>query len=333
MATALRDYAFAQSRVRGRLGRLAGRRTLEALAAAPDEAAVVRELEARGRPDRRESVRRAFGAVLAWLPEASRELVARYRDRHEWENVAVLLRGAERGLPAAERLSLLQPVGALGTTPAGRWVAEAPSLAEAVARLPAQPYGEPLRRVLAAAPRGAVDRFRLEAVAEREAWERIGRAIEALRPAAERRSAARVLGTRLDAVSLLRFLRLRTEHALAPQELLALAIRAGHRIGRPERALLAHAPPSEWSERLAHTPYASALEAWDDAAAVEAGLNCVVRAAARRELAGPPFRIGLVLAYLVLLELEAADLRRALEGRRLGRSAGWICAGLVTGDA
>jgi vacuolar-type H+-ATPase subunit C/Vma6 len=186
--------------------------------------------------------------------------------------------------------------------------------------------------VAAAAPRGAVERFRLEAVAEREAWERIWSAALAL-GAAERRSAARVIGTKLDCVSLLRFLRLRTEHGLAPQELLALAIRAGHRIGRLERALLAHEPPSEWSSRLAHTPYAGALEPWSDAAAVETGLSRVVRAAARRELAGSPFRIGLVLAYLVLLELQASDLRRVLAGRRLGRSAEWVCSGFVSGDA
>jgi len=66
---------------------------------------------------------------------------------------------------------------------------------------------------------------------------------------------------------------------------------------------------------------------------VETALNHVVLAAAKRELAGPPFRIGLVLAYLVLIELQAGDLRRVLEGRRLGRSAEWVCSGLVSEDA
>jgi vacuolar-type H+-ATPase subunit C/Vma6 len=185
-----------------------------------------------------------------------------------------------------------------------------------------------LRRVAAAAPRGAVERFRLETVAEREAWERVWRPVTTL-GAADRRSAARVLGTRLDCVNLLRFLRLRTEHALAPEELLALAIRAGHRLGRSERAVLAQEPPAEWPSRLAHTPYAAALLSFDDAAVVEARLDAVVSAAASRELAGAPFRIGVVLAYLILLERQAADARRVLEGRRLGRSAEWISAGLL----
>src|SRR5512134_2575544 len=129
MAASVRDYALAQARVRARLGRMVGRRSLEALAGAPDEAAVLRELEALGRPDSRESVLNAFDDVIAMLAPAPGEVVARYRDRHEWENVAVLLRGAERGLPADEVLPLLQPVGELGTTPAGRAVAEAGSLA------------------------------------------------------------------------------------------------------------------------------------------------------------------------------------------------------------
>jgi len=332
MASALRRYAFAQARVRARLARRIGRRALEGLAAAPDDAGVLRELEARGSPERAESVKRAFDEAVAMLAAGPAEVVARYRDRHEWENVAVLLRAAERGRPADEVLPLLRPVGELGTTPAGRAVAEAGSLALALARLPAEPYGDLLRRVAAAAPRGAPDRFRLELVAEREAWERIWRAVAALGPG-ERPSAERVVGTKLDCVQLLRFLRLRTEQGLAPPELLALAIRAGHRIGRRERALLAHEPPAEWPRGLAHTPYADALEAFDDPTAVEAALSRVVLAAAKRELAGSPFRIGLVLAYLVLLEIQAGDLGRVLEGRRLGRSSEWICSGLVSGDA
>jgi len=288
----------------------------------------VRALEARRRPDGSESLLAAFDDVAGMLDGAPREVVVRYRDRHEWENVAVLLRALERGLGPDDVLPLLQPVGALGAIPLARAVLQAGSLPAAVARLPAQPYGDLLRRVAAAAPRGSVDRSRLEAVAEREAWERVWRAIAALE-ASDRRSAERVLGTRIDCVNVLRFLRLRTERGLAEGELLALAIHGGYRLGKRERAILAREPLAEWSSQLAHTPYAGALVAYDDAVAVETGLRRVVAAAARRELAGTPFRIGLVLAYLVLLEIQAADLRRVLEGRRLRRSTEWISAGLV----
>jgi hypothetical protein len=37
-----------------------------------------------------------------------------------------------------------------------------------------------------------------------------------------------------------------------------------------------------------------------------------------------------MLAYLVLVELQAADLRRLLEGKRLQRPEEWLGAGLVT---
>lgn len=328
MATAVRRYAVAQARVRARLARLLDRRALEGMAAAPDAEGVLRALESRGRPDARESVLAAFDDVAGMLEGAPREVVVRYRDRHEWENVAVLLRAVERGLGADDVLALLHPVGELGSKPLARAVLQAGSLTGAVARLPAQPYGDLLRRVAAAAPRGSVARFRLEAVAEREAWERVWRAVAAL-DAADRRSAERVLGTKIDCVNLLRFLRLRTERGLAADELLALAIRGGYRLGRSERVTLAHEPLAEWSSALSHTPYAAPLVAHDDAVAVEAGLNRVLAASARSELAGTPFRIGLVLAYLVLLELQAGDLRRVLEGRRLRRSTEWIGAGLV----
>jgi vacuolar-type H+-ATPase subunit C/Vma6 len=323
----LRRYAFAQARIRGRLARLVGRRELEALSAL-DAAGVLHELEARGDPHRTATLLTALGELADMLDGAPREVLARYRDRVEWENIAVLLRAVERGLPAEDVMPLLHPVGALGAPAVARPILEAADLAEAVARLPAQPYGDLLRRVASAAPRGAVERLRLEAVAEREAWERVWRPLEGL-DAEDRRSAARVLGTKLDCVNLLRFLRLRVEHGLAPEELLALAIRAGHRLGMREREELAHALPAEWSSRLAHTPYAAALAAWEHPAAVEGALYRQVARAAVRELAGPPFCIGLALAYAILLETQAADLRRVLEGRRLGRSTEWIAAGLV----
>lgn len=329
MATAVRRYAVAQARLRARLAQLADRRTLEGMAAAPDAEAVQRTLEARGRPDSRDSVLAAFDDAAAMLEGTAREVVVRYRDRHESENLAVLLRAAERGLDAEDALPLLQPVGALGRAPLARALVQTGSLAGAVALLPAEPYGDLLRRVVAASPRGAAPRVRLEAVAEREAWERVFAAVSAL-GAADRRSALRVLGTKLDCVHVLRFLRLRAEQGLAGDEVLALAPRGGHLLGRRERAVLAHEPPAEWAGRLAHTPYAGALASAGDAVALEAALRRVVAAAARRELAGTPFRIGLVLAYLVLVELQADDLRRVLEGRRLRRSAEWVCAGLAS---
>jgi hypothetical protein len=85
--------------------------------------------------------------------------------------------------------------------------------------------------------------------------------------------------------------------------------------------------------RRARAPFAQALAAWADPPAVERELARAVARIARAELAGTPFRIGLLLAYLVLLEIQTADVRRVVEGMRLDRPREWILAGLCGGTA
>ena len=326
MASALRRYAVALARVRARVARLLGRRQLEALAEQRDGAILLRELEVLAVPRGVAELLAELDFLLSLVDGPPREVLACYRDRYEVENLKVVLRAVERGLPAADALALLLPVGALGSPQTAASLLAAGSLAAVVEGLPAEPFGDVLRRVLRAAP-GPPERFRLEGVAEREAWERAWRTLADL-DADDRRSAVRVLGTRCDVANLVRLLRLRVQQRLAPEELAALAIRGGYRLGAAERAALVHEEPALWSGRLAHTPYAPALAAWADPPAVERELARVVGRSAARELAGTPFRIGLVLAYVMLLEIQTSDLRRLQEGARLARPGEWVAAGL-----
>lgn len=326
MAGSLRRYAYAQARIRARLARLLTRHQLELLAEYADANALRAELAALGHPERDETVLAGFADVLDMLEGPAREVVARYRDRYEAENLKALLRGVERRAPPAEVLPLLHAVGALAEPETARRVLEAGALVEAVDRLPAQPFGALLQRHVEATRPRPPERVRLEALAEREAWERAWRATDAL-DRSDRRSARRVLGIRIDALNVMRALRLRA-HGLAPEELAANAIRAGRHLGRAEREALAHEPVEEWPARLARTPLAGALSAGEPHR-VERALAALVGRAALRELRAAPFSIGLPLAWLVLLELQASDLRRVLEGHRLGRPPEWIASGLA----
>jgi vacuolar-type H+-ATPase subunit C/Vma6 len=331
VASALRSYALAQARIRARIARMPGRHQVELLAEQRDALTLARELDFLGVPDSTAELLAEFDRVVALLEGVPRAVVAGYRDRYEVENLELLLRAAERGLAPHEIASLLLPVGALGSPALAASLLQSGSLAEVVAALPSEPFGDTLRRLLRSAS-AAPERFRLEAVAEREGWERAWRTLAAL-DAEDRRSAIRVLGAKCDAVNLVRLLRLRLHHQLAPEELVALAIRGGARLGAAERAALAHEEPALWAARLARTPYAPALSAWADPPAVERELARVVARIARAELAGTPFRIGLLLAYLVLLETQTADVRRVVEGVRLARPREWILRGLCGAHA
>jgi len=331
VASALRRYAYAQARVRARLSRLLTRQQLDTLAVYPDASSLRRELDALGWGQPAAAVLQAFAEALGMLEGGPREVVAAYRARYECENLGVLLRALERGLPYAEVAALLLPVGALGPGRRAEELLEASSLADAVSRLDPAPFGDALRRqVRAAGARGqSLDRFRLELVAEREVYEAVWGRIQALDPR-DRRSAAAVLGVKLDCVNLVRAARLRLHHRLSPEEVLAYAIRGGLHLDAARRAVLAHEPIESWPALLASTPYGVALSSADASQRLEPELGRTLALAAGRALCGSPFQIGLVLAHLVLVELQAGDLQRLVEGKRLRRPEDWLRSGLVT---
>ena len=191
MPSALRRYAYTQARVRARLSQLLTRQQLETLAAYPDASSLQRELDALGWGQPAAAVLHAFSEVLAMVEGGPREVVAAYRTRYECENLGVLLRALERGIPYVEVAALLLPVGALGPGRRAEELLEASSLADAVSQLDPAPFGDALRRHVRAAGARAqsVDRFRLELVAEREVYETVWNQTQTLDPG-DRRSAA-----------------------------------------------------------------------------------------------------------------------------------------------
>lgn len=330
MASALARYAYGQARVRARLARLLPRQQLDTLAGHPDESSLRAELASLGFERPSDGVTAAVADLETMLEGAARDVVLAYRARFECENLKLLLRAIERGLPWAE----VEPLLAAGTLGPGRRAEEllgSSSVAEAVARLDRAPFGDALRRqVRAAAVRSRPpERFRLELVAEREAYEGIWRAVGAL-DAADRRAATRVVGVELDAANLVRALRMRLYHGLGPEEVLVYAIRGGLHLDDRKRAVLAHEPIESWAAQLASTPYGAALAAAGATPRLEHELRRVRARAAERALSGSPFQIGLMLGYLVLVEIQAGDLQRILEGIRLRRSEEWLRAGLAS---
>jgi len=330
VASRLRRYAYAQARIRGELARLLSRPQLETLAAYPDPGALERELAAAGLAPPSFGALAAIERAARHLDGPPREVVRALGRRFECENLKLLLRAVERGVPWREVEPLLLPIGRLGPGRHAQDLLEAGSLADAVARLEPTPFGDALRRQLR--PSGASpsvpERLRLELAAEREAWESIARAIDAL-DAGDRVAALAVAGVEMDAANLVRALRMRRTPGLLPEEVLAYLIRGGLHLDARARAVLAFEPVESWPAELAATPYAAALAAAGSAPALELELRRVRARAALRALRGEPFHLGFVLGALALVELQGADVQRILEGRRLRRPDAWTRAGLV----
>ena len=329
MSSALRRYAHLKARVRARLARLPGRRHLETLAAYPDELSLRRELAAFGATTDLGAVLAAFDVVLSLLEGAARDVVESYRARYECENLKLLLRAVELRAPYDEIRPLLYAVGDLGPGDKAQELLMAQTLVDAVSFLPPLPFGLVLRGHIRAAGASGAERFRLEAVAEREVYERLWESVGRL-DRGDRESATRVLGTKLDCVNLGRSARLRVYHGLAPEEVLLYAIRGGRFLGFAERAVLAEVPPARWSAALAHTPYRAVLAEAETPPALELSLERLLAREVSRELSRNPFRLGIPLAYLILEETLAADLRRLCEGKHFGWSESRILEGVVT---
>jgi hypothetical protein len=142
-----------------------------------------------------------------------------------------------------------------------------------------------------------------------------------------------VLGTQLDAANLMRSARLREGHGFPSDEVLALAIRGGRWLGAAERRALAYEPVEQWAAHLGGTPYADALAGVASLVELQLALARRLAREANHGLAGTPFELGFFLGYLALAELQAMDLRRLLEGKRMGRPESWLRAGLVAARA
>jgi vacuolar-type H+-ATPase subunit C/Vma6 len=327
LSSPLRQYAYAQARIRARLPLLPGHARLEELASLRDAATLERELAEAGWSDPAARVQAGFTRVLRILDGEPRALVARYRDRYVCENLKVLLRARERGLRDDAVASLLHPIGVLVPGRGAEELLSAPSLAEAFEHFEPEPLGRVLRRHVRTASAGGL-RLRLELVAERTVYEALWQQIEPLsRP--DRVSARRILGVKLDAVNLVRAARLRLEHGLPPEEILGYAIRGGSFAAR-ERSVLAHEPPDAWAGLLSHTPWAPALAQGVASDTLAREVSRRLEQEARRSLRSSPFCIGFFLGYLLLLELLAQDVRRLVAGRRFSRPPEWVRAGLVT---
>lgn len=320
MSGALRRYAALQARVRAWSAALLDRRHLEMLAGYPDAEALERELAALGWGERSAPLRRAFERILKALEGPPHTLVALYRRRYEVESLKALLRAAELGLPFEAARAHLARAGAWPEETEARALLEAPSLAAAVERLAPEPFGEALRRHLRAHGRDAASRLHLECVAERDVWDAVWAAVERL-DRGDRPGARALLGAKLDAVKLVRALRLR-ERELTPEERDLLLPRGGAHLAAPRaHAALAREAPERWPAHLERTPYARPFAEAEDPAALERRLEETVARAARRALAGPPFRIALPLGYLLLLEVQASAIEQVAAARRFGRAA------------
>lgn len=250
-------------------------------------------------------------SLLRMLSGRARRLVAWYSRRFELDNLKTVLRALHYGLPQEAR-ALLLPL----PTPTLDWAAllAAGSVAALLARLRGTPYVQPLQL--------AFDRYQqeglvfyLEMVLDLYYFTRLVRLIYQL-SGEDRRQAERFLGRWIDVQNLSWAFRYRLYAGRKPEEIISYTLHQGVAVDlaairrvalgasvRAEAARLGLAVPAELSERAALAEF--------ERLAAEA-----LAAAARRTFRAAGFHLGVVLAYLALLEHELRELTRLLESKR-----------------
>lgn len=251
------------------------------------------------------------GALVDWL----------WR-RFEIDNLKTVLRTVERDVPSARIRASLIPLGPASDLPWNN-LADARSVSAAVDRLGGTWYGRVLDEALERYRREGL-LFVLEVALDLAYYRRLLRLLDDL-SGRDRKEAGRFVGTMVESQNLLWAYRYRIYFQLSPEEILNYTL---HRRLQVDAAVvreiatgapLADVITAVWGmrlpdvERFADVPEDEALPE------LEIAFWRYRHDLARAALRGYPLHLGVVLAYLVLLESEVRDLIVLVEGK----AAGW----------
>jgi len=301
--------SFGNARMRARKSRLRNARDARRLRSIPGVASFAEALglaPVTGEPELERALFDRllddYRRVLEDYPPG-RPLLRALLARHEVENLKLGWRAVARRLPSDRWVRLWRPLGHLETLPLESW-SEASSLADAVRDTGRTPFGPIARETLQAhgddeaAAELCLDRFTFARIAEEAA--RLPR-----RETAARRLAMSLVYERdFDA-----FRRSIVFSGLSPELAGAATVRLGDVL--PTEALPRLAAwtsgPLPFDRRLFRgvLPADRAIPDWD---ALRLAIRRERVAACRRAFAGPPFRVGPAVAFLLLREAETRAL-------------------------
>ena len=250
------------------------------------------------------------------------ELVLALFSRFEAENLKVLLRALFSGRGKQTVADLLYPLGKLSALPwDDLWACNNPSeIADLLIR---NPFGQALKHAI---PQYNVQGrlFPLEMALDLSCFQRLKQAISGLRSRSDRKAAKRILGPYVDVLNISWVIRLKIHYGLSHEEIVNYSLPGGelltlshlHRLARAEdiSSFLEQMPRSlqkEVGEIRDWEDFHTYLEAW------------LLRLIARL-FAGPPFHIGIEIAFLLEKEMELTSLITLLEAKAQGLSPGKI---------
>lgn len=258
--------------------------------------------------------------VASLQPANSRGLCLAYLAKLEVEALKTLLRGIAQRTERRRILSMLPPLPAGSSLPINSLLATN-SLQEAARALEHTRYTDVVKWLQTRSGEAPASRlFEIETALDRQFFAGLAVASQNF-SGSEAAIVGRLIGALADMFNILAAQRLRKTFRLTPQAVGRHLLPFGLRVRSNERQALCEwsgdgAPPVSFHGLL------SARESW-------VGLMRMLCAEAIRPLFTSPFHAGLPLAYILLTELEEADLVAVHEAKRWGVERGALAERLI----
>jgi len=254
--------------------------------------------------------------LVALLPKHARTVCQAFLSRFELDELKVILRAVASGTDRRKVLSMLRPLPAGSVLPIEKLVA-AKTLEDAARVLAGTPYAGPVAKGLqtAASETAGPDRapgslMAVELEIDRWFLSRLASA-STIFSGHEGKIVRRLIGALIDVTNVLWTERLRRTFHFSPEETECRLCPAGFYFATAKQtAMLA-----QWSGE--GQPPLLGLE--QAGPSLRLSMMRMLAREARRPLFAPPFQAGVPLSYLILGQLEIADLVALHEGRRWGR--------------
>jgi vacuolar-type H+-ATPase subunit C/Vma6 len=251
--------------------------------------------------------------VAALMPAAARELCLAYLAKVELEALKTLLRGIVRRVDRRRLLSMLPALPTVSLLPVNDLLG-ANSLEAAADVLKDTAYAEALDRVVKLVQAGGSEEWGGSLLPVETALDHLffARLVAACGHFAgfERAIVSRIVGTLADAINVLAAERLRKTFHLTPQAAAQYLVAFGCRLSAAQRRALC-----DWS---GEGPPPLSFVGSSARGRLRVTLMRMLCGEAMKPLYTAPFHAGLAIGYVLLTEIEAADLVAIHEGKKWG---------------
>jgi V/A-type H+/Na+-transporting ATPase subunit C len=258
----------------------------------------------------------SYRDIIQAAPASSRPLLTQFYRRFELHNLKGILRGIVTGSPWEKIRNFLFPLGGYTVLPAQIMV-ESGNIGAAIEQLVHTPYYSVLSHAMQRYTKEQT-LFPLEVALDLDYWRKLWDHVFQL-PGRDQAHSLQILGPMVDMTNLLWAARYRTYHQLAEEEIINYTLSFGyHLCDEDVRAIAAGADIAHIVEKIypAMENINSLLQMPQRGLPIlEILIQRLVADECRSVFTGYPFHLGLLLACLILTELEIRDLIVLIEAK------------------